>query len=204
MKQIVLATNNDHKLVELRRLFKNGGLEVEVLGLADVPPYEVPPENRRSFEGNALLKARAAMHATGLPSLADDSGLEVDLLNNMPGVRSSRWAGVDATDEENTALLVRQLADTEETQRTARFVAVIAVVMPDGREEVVRGTMNGRIVLEPRGSFGFGYDPIFVAEEYDVTNAELQPEVKDEISHRGKAMRAVGRRLRKLMDTEPL
>lgn len=204
MKQIVLATNNEHKLVELRRLFAAGGLEVEVLGLADLDPYEVPPENKRSFEGNALLKARAALQATGLPSLADDSGLEVDLLNNMPGVRSSRWAGIDATDEENTDLLTRQLADTDESQRTARFVSVIAVVMPDGREEVVRGTMNGHLILEPRGTNGFGYDPIFVAEDCDVTNAELSPEVKDQISHRGRAMRAVGRRLRKLIDTEPL
>lgn len=204
MRQIVLATNNDHKLVELRRLFKAGGLEVQVLGLRDVASYEVPPENKRSFEGNALLKARAAMHATGLPSLADDSGLEVDLLNNMPGVRSSRWAGVGATDEENLDLVIRQLADTDESQRTARFVSVIAIVMPDGREEVVRGTMNGHLVLEPKGDQGFGYDPIFVAEECEVTNAELDPEEKDQISHRGRAMRAVGRKLRKLMDTVPL
>ncbi len=204
MKQIVLATNNVNKLIELRRLFKAGGLEVEVLGLNDVAPYEVPPENKRSFEGNALLKARAAMAATGLPSLADDSGLEVDLLNNMPGVRSSRWSGIGATDDENNALLTRQLADTDESQRTARFVAVIAVVMPDGREEVVRGTMSGHLVLEPRGTNGFGYDPIFVAEEHELTNAELLPEEKDQISHRGRAMRAVGRKLRKLIDTEPL
>lgn len=204
MKQIVLATNNENKLVELRRLFAAGGLEVEVLGLDDCPPYEVPPENKRSFEGNALLKARAAMVATGLPSLADDSGLEVDMLNNMPGVRSSRWSGVGASDEANNALLIKQLADTEESQRTARFVSVIAVVMPDGREEVVRGTMNGHLVLEPRGDNGFGYDPIFVAEEHELTNAELTPDEKDAVSHRGRAMRAVGRRLRKLIDTEPL
>lgn len=204
MKQIVLATNNEHKLVELRRLFDAGGVQVKVLGLSDVAPYEVPPETKRSFEGNALLKARAAMQATGLPSLADDSGLEVDLLNNMPGVRSSRWAGVGATDEENLNLLIRQLADTEASQRTARFVSVIAIVMPDGREEIVRGTMNGRIVLEPKGTNGFGYDPIFVAEESDLTNAELPTEAKDAISHRGRAMRAVGRKLRHLIDTEPL
>jgi XTP/dITP diphosphohydrolase len=204
MKKIVLATNNENKLIELRRLVKAGGLEVEVLGLADIPPYDVPPENRRSFEGNALLKARAAMHACGLPSLADDSGLEVDILNNMPGVRSSRWAGIGATDEENVDLLVRQLGDTEESQRTARFVSVIAIVMPDGREEVVRGTMNGHLVLEPKGAKGFGYDPIFVAEECDVTNAELDPVEKDAISHRGRAMRAAGRKLRRLFDTEPV
>lgn len=198
MKQVVLATNNQQKLVELRRLLEAGGVEIEVLGLADVAAYEIPVENQRDFEGNALLKARACMKATGLPALADDSGLVVDILNGMPGVRSSRWAGVDASDEENLDLLIRQLADTEESEREAEFVCAMALVMPGGREEVVRGRMKGHLVLEPKGSHGFGYDPIFVAEGKTVTNAELDPADKDAISHRGRAMRAIGRRIRRI------
>ncbi len=199
MKQILVATNNQEKLLELRRLLASAGLEIEVLGLADVPPYEIPVENKRDFEGNALLKARAAMQATGLPALADDSGLAVAILNDMPGVRSSRWAGVGASDEENLQLLIRQLADTEPEEREAQFECAMALVMPDGREEVVRGRMKGHLVLEPAGTNGFGYDPIFVAEGKAVTNGELDPAEKDEISHRGRAMRAIGRRIRRIM-----
>lgn len=198
MKQIVLATNNQQKLLELRRLLAAGGVEIEVLGLADVPKYEIPIENARNFEDNALLKARACLEATGLPALADDSGLVVDILNDMPGVRSSRWAGVGASDDENLQLIVRQLADTEPSERNAKFVCAMALVMPDGTEEVVRGKMKGRLVLEPKGGHGFGYDPIFIAEGKTVTNAELDPAEKDEISHRGRAMRAIGRKIRRL------
>ena len=128
-------------------------------------------------------------------------GLAVDLLNGMPGVRSARWAGPGATDQANLDLLVRQLADTDDEQRTARFVCAMAMVAPDGREWVVRGEMLGRLVLEPRGSNGFGYDPIFIANEHlPLTNAELTPDEKDAISHRGKAVRKLVPLLRAVVE----
>ena len=165
--------------------------DVEVLGLADVAPYPVPAETERTFAGNALLKARACVAATGLPALADDSGLEVDALNGMPGVRSARWAGPEATDADNNELLLRQLLDVSEPDRTARFVCAMAAVFPDGTEHVCLGVMSGHLTDAPRGENGFGYDPLFVAEGNTVTNAGLDAEAKDTISHRGQAVRAI-------------
>ncbi|HEY9292805.1 MAG TPA: RdgB/HAM1 family non-canonical purine NTP pyrophosphatase [Microlunatus sp.] len=198
MKQrIVLATNNAKKLVEMRRLVaehpavRDGRVEVEVLGLADVQSYPEPAETERSFEGNALLKARACVAVTGLPALADDSGLAVDELNGMPGVRSARWSGPDATDEANNELLLRQLTDLPDGRRGARFVSAIAFVLPDGREFVRHGEMPGRLLGELRGNNGFGYDPMFVPDGYDRSTGELPAEQKDAISHRGKAIRAM-------------
>lgn len=191
MSVLVLATHNRHKVAELRRILAESGSALTVLGLDDVASYPEPPETERTFEGNALIKARAAVAATGLPALADDSGLEVDLLNNMPGVRSSRWSGPRATDEENLHLLIRQLADTTFADRTARFVCAMALVLPDGTEHVVRGEMAGHLVLDPRGDNGFGYDPIFVADGQTRTNGQLSAAEKDAISHRGKATRAM-------------
>lgn len=189
--KLVLATHNAKKLTELRRVVAEQNLPFEVLGLDDVPAYPEPDETEHTFEGNALIKSRAAAVATGLPALADDSGIEVDLLNNMPGVRSARWAGKGAGDQANLDLLIAQLADTAEADRTGRFVAAVAYTHPDGTEHVLRGTMEGHLVSTPRGGNGFGYDPIFVAEGQTRTNAELSPAEKDAISHRGRAVRAM-------------
>lgn len=191
MNRIVLATNNSRKLTELRRMVAEQQFDVQVLGLADLPAYPEPAETERTFEGNALLKARACLAACGLAALADDSGIEVDLLNNMPGVRSARWAGKGASDQQNLDLLLAQLADTDPAQRTGRFVCAIAYVDPDGTEHIERATMEGSLVSSPSGEGGFGYDPIFKAEGQTRTNAELTPAEKDAISHRGKAVRAM-------------
>ncbi len=189
--RVVLATNNAKKLAELRRIVALAAREVEVLGLADVVPYPEPAETERTFAGNALLKARACVAATGLPALADDSGLAVDVLNGMPGVRSARWAGPQASDAENNDLLLRQLADVPALDRAARFVCAMALVLPDGTEHVRLGQMSGRIAERAAGDNGFGYDPLFVAQEQSVTNGELDPAAKDAISHRGRAVRAI-------------
>ena len=186
-----MATNNAHKLAELRRIVAVAAPEVQVLGLADLPTYPEPAETERTFAGNALLKARAAVAATGLPALADDSGLEVEVLNQMPGVRSARWNGPQATDSDNNELLLRQLSDVPAADRAARFVCAMAAVLPDGAEHVRLGVMSGRLAEAPRGQNGFGYDPLFVAEGNTMTNGELHPSAKDAISHRGQAVRAI-------------
>jgi XTP/dITP diphosphohydrolase len=190
-RRVVLATNNPHKLAELRRIVTEAAPDVEVLGLADLPRYPEPAETGRTFAENALLKARACLAATGLPALADDSGLEVDVLNGMPGVRSARWAGPQASDADNNALLLRQLHDVPVDERTARFVCAMAAVLPNGAEHVRLGIMSGRLTEAPLGENGFGYDPLFVADGQTVTNAELDPAAKDAISHRGQAIRAM-------------
>jgi XTP/dITP diphosphohydrolase len=189
--RVVLATANEAKLAELRRIVATTAPDVQVLGLADAPRYPQPAETERSFAGNALLKARACLAATGLPTLADDSGLEVDVLNGMPCVRSARWAGPQAGDAENNALLLRQLADVPPEDRAARFVCAMAAVLPNGTEHVRLGVMSGRLIETPRGENGFGYDPLFVADGQTLTNAELDPAAKDAISHRGQAVRAI-------------
>lgn len=188
---MVLATNNAKKLLELRRIVAEAAPGVVVLGLAEVPRYPEPAETERTFEGNALLKARVCVAATGLPALADDSGLAVDVLNGMPGVRSARWSGPDATDASNNALLLHQLDDVAADDRTARFVCALALVLPDGTEHVRLGTMHGRLVTASAGENGFGYDPLFVADGSTRTTAELDAPAKDAISHRGQAIRAL-------------
>jgi len=189
--RVVLATHNAKKLAELRRVVAERDAPLEVLGLDDLAAYPEPAETERTFEGNALLKARACRAATGEAALADDSGIEVDLLNGMPGVRSARWAGKGSTDQQNLDLLLAQLADTDPAERTGRFVCAVAFVHPDGTEHVLRATMEGVLVSSPRGEGGFGYDPIFVADGQTRTNAELSAAEKDAISHRGKAVRAM-------------
>ena len=190
-RRVVLATNNAHKLAELRRIVNETAPDVEVLGLADLPRYPEPAETGRTFAENALLKARACLAATGLPALADDSGLEVEVLNGMPGVRSARWAGPQASETDNNTLLLRQLHDVPADQRTARFVCAMAAVLPNGAEHVRLGIMSGRLTEAAVGDNGFGYDPLFVADGQTVTNAELPPAAKDAISHRGQAIRAM-------------
>jgi len=169
--------------------------EVEVLGLDDVDHYDEPVEDQPTFEGNALLKARAAVAATGLPSLADDSGLCVDALNGMPGVLSARWSGQPKDDDRNNRLLLDQLADVPDERRGAHFTCAVAFCYPVGEggiaEHLVEGVMPGRIIRECRGSGGFGYDVLFAADGYDVTTAELSVADKDAISHRGKALREI-------------
>jgi XTP/dITP diphosphohydrolase len=189
--EVVLATGNLKKLAELRRLVAATGAQLTVLGLRDLPPYPEPAETERTFVGNALLKARACVAATGLPALADDSGLAVDVLNGMPGVRSARWSGPQATDASNNALLLAQLDDVPDDDRTAHFEAAVALVLPDGRERTTTGRMDGRLLRAPVGDNGFGYDPLFVATGQRVSNGELDPAQKDRISHRGQAVRAM-------------
>ena len=192
--KIFLASGNTKKILEMQRILAEHVPGIEVLGIADVEGYVEPVEDQPTFEGNALLKARAGAAATGLPSVADDSGLCVDALNGMPGVLSARWSGPPKSDERNNELLLAQLDDVPDERRGAHFACAVAWVMPDGRERVVEGRMDGRIIREVRGSGGFGYDVVFVAVEHDaedLTSAELEPGEKDRISHRGRALRAL-------------
>ncbi len=193
--QVFLASRNAKKLLEMRRILVDLVPDVEVLGLDDVAPYDEPAETEPTFEGNALLKAHAGVEATGLPSIADDSGLCVDALNGMPGVLSARWSGSGKDDAANNALLLEQLADVPEERRGAHFTCAVAFAYPIGAggvaEHVVHGEMPGRVIRETRGAGGFGYDVLFVAEGGDRTSAELTVEEKDAISHRGKAIREI-------------
>ena len=187
--RVVLATRNAGKVAELQRILEPYG--VELLSLDDVAAYDPAPETEPTFRGNALAKAREACGHSGLPAVADDSGLEVDALNAMPGVLSARWAGAHGDDVANLELVLGQLADVPDERRGARFVCAAAAVLPDGQELVVDGEMRGTLVRAPRGSNGFGYDPIFVPEGETRTSAELSAQEKDAISHRGKAFRAL-------------
>ncbi|GAB3624043.1 RdgB/HAM1 family non-canonical purine NTP pyrophosphatase [Mariniluteicoccus endophyticus] len=189
MSQVVLATNNAKKLTELRRVLDGSG--IEVLGLSDVASYPEPAETEDTFEGNALIKARAAVEATGLPALADDSGIAVDALNGMPGVRSARWSGPEATDASNVDLLLAQLHDLPAEKRGARFVCAIAFCLPDGSSHLQVGEVKGTVATERCGDNGFGYDPLFVPVGETRTTAEMTSEEKDAISHRGQAVRAM-------------
>jgi len=190
--KVLVASRNAKKLEEMRRILAEHLTSVEVVGLDDVDAFDEPVEDQPTFEGNAMVKARAGVAATGLPTLADDSGLCVDALNGMPGVLSARWSGPPKSDERNNELLLAQLADVPDERRTAHFACAVAVAHPDGRELVVEGRMDGRVVREVRGSGGFGYDVLFVADERPgVTTAELTREEKDAISHRGKALREI-------------
>lgn len=183
-----MASRNRKKLAELRRVLDAAGISgLTLLSLQDVAPFDEAPETGATFEENAVAKARDAFTATGLASVADDSGIEVDALNGMPGVLSARWAGVHGQDEANTALLLAQLRDVADARRGAAFVSACAVVSASG-ETVVRGTWPGRIAREPRGDNGFGYDPVFVPEGSSRTAAELSAEEKDAASHRGRAL----------------
>jgi len=193
VSRIVLASNNPRKLVELRRTFESTGTPVEVVGLAEVSDAPAPAETGTTFVENALIKARAAARDTGLPALADDSGLEVDALNRMPGIRSARWSGPQANDERNLRLLLEQTFDLAPERRRGRFVCAMAFVDLDGTEITKVATMEGRVISEARGANGFGYDPMFVpdAQPGNLTSAEMTAEDKDAISHRGQAVRAI-------------
>jgi XTP/dITP diphosphohydrolase len=188
--RLVLATRNAAKLEELRRILAPI-VPVEVLGLADVPAYEEVPETGATFEENALIKAREAAARTGLPAAADDSGLAVDALNGMPGVLSARWSGHGASDGSNLRLVLEQTEDVPDERRGAAFVCAAVLVTPDGVERVAHGTVTGTLLRAPRGSNGFGYDPIFQPVGESRSTAEMSPAEKDAISHRGKAFRAL-------------
>jgi XTP/dITP diphosphohydrolase len=183
--RVLLATRNAGKVRELARILAPYGLVLEGA------TYDPGPETGATFAENALAKARDAAVATGLPSVADDSGLAVDALNGMPGVLSARWVGRHGDDLANLNLLLGQLADVPDERRGAAFVCAAALVVPDGPEEVVHGEWRGRLVRAPRGTNGFGYDPIFVPEGEERTSAELSPAEKDAASHRGRAFRAL-------------
>jgi XTP/dITP diphosphohydrolase len=194
--KVFLASRNAKKLAEMRRILAQHMPGVEVLGLDDVTPYDEPVEDQPTFEGNALLKARAGLAATGLPSIADDSGLCVDALNGMPGVLSARWSGQPKSDDRNNTLLLQQLADVPDERRGAHFTCAVAFCAPGLEPLVVEGRMPGRVVREIRGSGGFGYDVVFEADEHPgVTTAELEPDAKDAISHRGRALREIAPRI---------
>ena len=192
-----MASRNRKKLAELRRVLDGAGVALTLLSLEDVAPFDEAPESGATFEENALAKARDAFMATGLASVADDSGLEVDALNGMPGVLSARWSGRHGDDSGNTALLLAQLADVPDERRGAAFVSACALVYAR-KETVVRGTWPGSIVHERRGDGGFGYDPVFLPSGSARTAAELTPEEKDAVSHRGRALAALLPALREL------
>lgn len=183
----VLASRNRHKAEQVALLLPG----VELVPLDDIAPDLVLDEPYDTFEGNALAKARAVTSATGLPAIADDSGLEVDALGGVPGVRSARYAGEDATDEANNAKLVEALAGSPEDERTCRYRCVAVYVGPDGRELVASGSCEGRVVLDGRGSLGFGYDPHVVPENETRTMGEIPLDEKLRFSHRGRAFRAL-------------
>jgi len=197
--KLLLASRNAKKLRELQRIVVAEELSnIEVLSLADVPEFPEAPETAPDFEGNALAKARDAAAATGLVSVADDSGLAVDELNGMPGVLSARWSGRHGDDDANLDLLLGQLGDVPDERRGAAFVSVVALVVPGGEEVVVRGEWRGSLLRERRGTNGFGYDPIFLPDGYMVTSAEMSAEEKDAQSHRGRALKLLVPHLRKL------
>lgn len=184
---VVLATRNKKKAEELQRILNEIG-DLTVLTLDDFPSCPEVIEDGSTFKENALKKAKIVSQFTGLPSIADDSGLEVEALDGAPGVFSAHYAGEKATDEENIVKLLEALRDVPETKRTARFVCCIALVFPDGVEKVFFGYVNGKIIKSPRGNKGFGYDPIFCPDFHHLTFAEMDPSEKDKISHRKKAL----------------
>lgn len=198
--RVFLASRNAKKLGELERILAESAPGLTVVGLDNVPSYPEPIEDQATFADNALLKARAGFAATGLVTLADDSGLCVDALNGMPGVLSARWSGQPKSDERNNRLLLEQMEDVPDERRGAAFICAVAVCTADG-EFVVTGEMRGRVIRDMRGVDGFGYDVVFVPEDSadGRTSAELSKAEKDAISHRGKALRAVAARLRDLV-----
>ncbi|GAB7040062.1 MULTISPECIES: RdgB/HAM1 family non-canonical purine NTP pyrophosphatase [Catenuloplanes] len=195
MTKLLLATRNAKKLTELQSILDAalGASRVQLVGLDSVPEYPEVPESGLTFGENALIKAREGVRHTGLPTVADDSGLAVDALSGMPGVFSARWSGRHGDDRANTDLVLAQIADVPEQHRGGAFVCAAALVLPGGKEHLVDGRMAGRLLRAPRGEGGFGYDPIFIAEGQQKTNAELTPAEKNAISHRGKAFRALAK-----------
>lgn len=189
--RVVFATGNAHKVTEVHEILATAGADIDVVSLGGWPDAPTPVEDGQTFAENALIKARVIAAHTGMPAMADDSGICVDALNGMPGIFSARWAGVHGDDRANLRLLLAQLRDVPAERRTARFLCAAAFVTPDGRERVVEGTIEGDIVDAPAGEGGFGYDPIFRPHGFTVTTAQLSPADKHAISHRGAAFRAL-------------
>lgn len=186
MRKIVFATTNEGKMKEIRMILKD--LPYQVCSLKELGIFVDIEENGTTFEENAIIKAKTIMEMTGEIVLADDSGLEVDYLEKAPGIYSARYLGEDTSYDIKNQHIIDQLKEAEGEQRSARFVCAIACVFPDGTIETTRGTIEGVIGYEAKGENGFGYDPIFVVPEYNCTAAELSSEVKNTISHRGKAL----------------
>jgi XTP/dITP diphosphohydrolase len=201
VRRIVLATRNVHKISELRTILGDlvGELDLEIVGLGEFPDLADVVETGVTFAENATLKAVAAAEATGLPALADDSGLAVDVLGGAPGVFSARWAGTHGLDRANVELLLGQLRDVPDEHRAAAFVCAAVLALPDGTVVVREGRMPGKLAREPRGDNGFGYDPVLVVDGDSRTGAELSPAEKNAISHRGKAFRALAADLREVL-----
>ena len=201
MRRIVLATRNAHKVSEVRAILDDliGELDLEIVGVGEFPDVADVVETGVTFAENATLKAVAVAEATGLPALADDSGLAVDVLGGSPGVYSARWAGTHGQDRANLDLLLAQLSDVPDEHRSAAFVCAAALALPDGTVVVREGRMPGALARAPRGNNGFGYDPILVVDGDSRTAAELSTEEKNGISHRGKAFRALAADLRELL-----
>jgi XTP/dITP diphosphohydrolase len=200
--RLVLATRNAHKVAELRRILAGLVSGVELIGLEGYPDLPDVAETGVTFAENALLKARFTAEQTGLPAIADDSGIAVDVLGGSPGVFSARWAGRHGQDAANVSLLLAQLADVPDEHRGAHFVCAAAFVAPPGwggGEYVAEGRLDGQLLRERQGQNGFGYDPIFIAVGQSVSNAELTPEQKDAISHRGRAFRELAAKLPSLL-----
>ncbi|MET8866166.1 RdgB/HAM1 family non-canonical purine NTP pyrophosphatase [Nonomuraea sp. NPDC004580] len=195
--KIVLATRNAGKIAELRRILDG----FDIVGLEEFPSIGEVAETGVTFEENALLKAHAVAQGSGLPAVADDSGLCVDVLNGMPGVLSARWAGRHGDDQANLELLLAQVADVPDDKLTAHFACAAALALPSGEHRVAGGTLPGRLIKTPRGTNGFGYDPILIPEGEERTTAEMAPEEKDAISHRGRAFRALAPMVRTLLTT---
>jgi XTP/dITP diphosphohydrolase len=193
--RLLLATANKKKLVELQRILDAslGANRIALVGLGEFEGYPDVPETGLTFGENALIKAREGARRTGLPTVADDSGLAVDALNGMPGVFSARWSGAHGNDDANLDLVLAQISDVADDQRGGAFVCAAALVLPNGREHLVEGRQTGRILRSRRGEGGFGYDPIFLGDGQSRTNAELSPAEKDAISHRGKAFRELSK-----------
>ena len=197
MSRLVLATRNAHKVGELQAILADAGVDVSLVALPEGAPHVV--EDGLSFAANALKKARSAALATGLPSIADDSGLCVDALSGMPGVFSARWAGSHGDDAANLGLVLDQVADLADEHRGASFVCAAALVLPSGEERVAEGRLTGVLAREPRGTGGFGYDPAFVPDGHGRTTAEMSAEEKNAISHRGVAFRELAPAIRELV-----
>mgnify|MGYP003537864858 FL=1 len=192
MSKVVLASRNQKKIVEVRRILAEVGSTIELLGLDDLDiDVEDVPETGATFMENALIKARSVVEQTGFAALADDSGLVVDALNGMPGVLSARWAGRHGDDDANLELVINQISDVPDERRGGGFVCAVALVRPGGVIIESEGIVRGRLLREPAGENGFGYDPIFVPDGYTVTTAQMSAAEKDSLSHRGRALRAL-------------
>ncbi len=190
-QKIVIASRNDHKIEEMRRILEQAGFDWELVGTSEFPDLPDIEETGSTFAANAMLKARGVSEFTGLPAIGDDSGLCVDALNGMPGILSARWSGSHGNDRANLELLLAQISQVPADRRSASFVCAAAYVHPDGTEFVVEAAMNGTLIDSVRGENGFGYDPIFIPQGHEITSAQMSAEVKDSISHRGKALAAL-------------